>query len=394
MSDISSALYNIYTPPGLSQSGYTGTGKVPKTLNWNFAIERELPSDTLLTVSYVGSISRHLIYLNMMNEPAYGSGWLPWTQDPTRTPAFNGTTTLPINYYRPYRGIGTMNLYGSGGSTNYNALQVQVQKRMSRKLSYGVAYTWSKAMGLGSTQWSWSNPWNRREYDYTRVSFDRTQVMTANFVYFLPSPGRNGNFLDHKGLRLVLNGWQVTGIVTAQTGTPVTFGHPGFATDGSNVALRWTGQPTFGPRAVVTNWRLPGSGMTELSQFNVNAIRPANIPSVGLDSGLGYWSNPTTFISSPEISFMKNVHLTEDGKKSIQLRVEAYNLLNHHDWTGRNMGATFQSPTNLTLTNLPTEIATQNAGGVYTQAGGRFGFGALNGAVTGRRIQLNMKVYF
>src|SRR5208337_1306870 len=132
-------------------SGYTGSGKIPLTINWNFAIERELPTAVLLAVSYVGSISRNMPYGEMLNEPAYGSGFLAANQDPTVTPKFDGTTTLPINFYRPYTGIGTLNIYATGASSNYNALQVQAQKRMSKKLSYGIAYTWSKALGVGDS---------------------------------------------------------------------------------------------------------------------------------------------------------------------------------------------------------------------------------------------------
>jgi hypothetical protein len=394
MADINSSLYTLVAPPSLSQSGYAGSGKIPKTLNWNFSIQRELPNATMLTVSYVGSISRHLIYLNMMNEPNFGAAWAPWTQDPTVTPKYDGTTTLPVNYYRPYAGISTMNLYSSGSSTNYNALQVQLEKRMSRKLSYGVAYTWAKAMGIGDQQWSWTNTFDRRKYNYGRLAYDRAHVMTANFVYHLPKVGKNGNFLDHPGIRLALNDWEVAGLVTAQTGTPNSFGF-GFSGGVSNQNRQWTGQETYGPRPIIGDWRMPADKMNDYQQFNVAAIQPAKIPSVGLESGpSGYWSSPITFLSSPEISFNKNVVFSQDGKRYVQLRVETFNLLNHHDYTGRNMGATFKSPTDLTLTNLPTAIATQLAGGVPTTAGGRFGFGALNGAASPRRLQVSFKIYF
>ena len=100
-------------------------------------------------LGYVGSISRHLIYQQPVNEPAFGTAWLPWAQDPTNAnPQYNGTTSLPTNYWRPYIGVGGVNSYTDGASSNYNSLQVKATKRMSRKLSFTFAYTWSKALGI------------------------------------------------------------------------------------------------------------------------------------------------------------------------------------------------------------------------------------------------------
>lgn len=383
ISDISSALYNIYTPPSFYGGGYTGTGKIPTTINWNLSIEQELPGSTLAKVAYVGSISRHLVSYSWVNAPAYGSAWLPQNQDPTvAAPKYDGTTSLPINYYRPYVGIGNISMFQTGGSSNYNALQVQLERRMSRKLSYGVAYTWAKAMGIGDFMWTWTNPFDARAYNYSRLPFDRTQVLTANFVYHLPKWGKGGNLLDHRGIRLALNDWELSGMVIAQTGTPTQFTFS-YSSGVSNLARQWTGNEEWGPRPYVTQWKL--SNPTDLQHFNVNAIQPAVIPSVGLESGLGYLSAPTTFFSSPEMTLMKNVVYSQDNRRYVQLRLEAFNAFNHHDYTGIGTNASFASPTNLTLTNLPLGVP----GGST-----RFGFGALSGAAAGRRLQISLKIYF
>ena len=395
MAAISSALYNLISPPDLSVRGYTGSGKIPLTTNYNFAIERELPLASLLTASYVGSISRYLPYADMENEPAYGSAWTAAAQDPTVTDKFDGTTTLPINFYRPYPGIGVLNIYATGSSSNYNALQVQVQKRLSRRLSYGVTYSWSKVLGVGDSASTSNNPFNRRAYNYGRISYDRTQMLTVNFVYFLPKFGKNGNLLDIPGVRLLLNDWQLGGLVIGQTGSPTQFGYPSYTNDSSNIAARWTGQPDLGPRPIVTNWQLPSSQMDDYHQFNTNAVLPANKPSVGLESGIAYWSNPATLLSSPEITMMKNVRLGKNERRYVQLRLETYNALNHHDYTGRNMTPNFYSTTDLRITNLPTGISTMlNPTTGASMNGGRFGYGALNGAANPRRCQLAIKLYF
>ena len=399
VSNISSALYNIFSPPSLSQNGYSGSGKVPKTIQWNFAIQRELPGANLLTVTYLGSIARHLIYQSRLNEPYYGAAWLPENQNPTVAPKFDGTTTLPLNFYRPYEGVSTLNLYGSGVSSNYNALQVQLDKRMSRTLSYGVGYTWSKTLGTSGDIWDGgTNPFDSRAYDYKRQSFDRTQVLTANFVYYMPKFGKNGNFLDIPGVRLVINDWQLTGFFTAQTGSPVTLGY-GFQNGASaGMGNLYTGQPSLGPRPYVTNWKLSGDQMDEFTQWNVGAIIPAVKGSVGLESGQNYWSNPATFWSSPEMALMKNVPFSKDGRRYLQFRLETYNTMNHHDYTGRGNSVTFYSPTDLRITNLPdgstNPMAYINPTTGVQSTGGRFGVGALSGAASPRRTQLSLKIYF
>ena len=80
-------------------------GHVPTVYNFHANLQRELPSQILLDVSYVGTQSRHLIEPMPFNALPYGSAWLPENQDPTLgTPKFDGTTTLPPNLYRPYPG--------------------------------------------------------------------------------------------------------------------------------------------------------------------------------------------------------------------------------------------------------------------------------------------------
>jgi hypothetical protein len=281
-----------------------------------------------------------------------------------------------------------VDLYESGGSANHNALQVQANRRMSRTLSFGWAYAWSKTLGLGDQIYTSPNQFNNRAYNYGRVSYDRRQILTVNFIYHLPKPASHGNILDHRGVRMLLNDWELSGLVTAQTGTPAQFSYG--ITGVSSLARVYTGSDRYGPRPLIFgNWQLPSSQMNELQQFNVGAIQPAIKPSIGLDSGQGYWSNPGTFWSSPELTLFKNFPYSHDNsRRYIQLRLETYNTFNHHDYTGRNMGATFRSATDFTLTNLPIGVST------ISNNGGRFGFGALNGAASPRRVQLSLKVYF
>jgi hypothetical protein len=386
ISDINSAQGTVMTPVGVT-GGYIGSGKVPLTLNWNFSVERELPYSTLMTVGYVGSISRHLVFGLPINDVPWGAAWRADTQDPSKTPLYDGTTTLPINFYRPYKGVGQLDLYSSLGSANYNALQISVNKRMSRRLSYGVAYTWSKSLGLGTEIWNSVNSFDARKYGYQRVGYDRTQIMTANFILNLPKPGSHGNFLDHRLTRMAFNDWKLSGLVTAQTGTPVSFTY--YINGVSSLQRSYTGNERYGPRPrFVSDWRLPSSQQTDFAAFNTASIIPASKPSVGLDAGLGYNSNPRTFLSSPELILFKEFPFSETNRQRyVQFRLETYNTFNHHDYNYLATNAGFRSATDFTLVNLPTGMSANGDGG-------RFGFGAKNGANSPRRLQLSLKIYF
>jgi outer membrane protein W len=104
----------------------------------------------LLDVAYVGSIGRHGLHGYDMNRPGFGSAWLPQNQDPTVTPKYDGTTTLPVNLYRPYQGHGSINMYQFGASSNYNGLQMSLNRRLGAGLQAGVAYAWSKSLGTAT----------------------------------------------------------------------------------------------------------------------------------------------------------------------------------------------------------------------------------------------------
>jgi hypothetical protein len=389
---ITSATTTVFSPPGGSV-GWIGSSKLPWTLNYNVSIQRELPYTIMAELGYVGSISRNMVYQQSINEPAFGTAWQPWAQDPTNaSPQYNGTTSLPVNFWRPYIGVGGMNLYTNGASSNYNGLQMKANKRMTRKLSFTVAYTWSKALGVSDNIYTALNAFNAKAYNYGRRGYDRTQVFNWSYIYFLPKFGKNHNLLDIPVVRLVINDWQLSGQWQANTGGPVSFNF-GFQNDSSNIAQRWTGNPDYGARPVVGNWRLPSNQVTDMTAFNTGAIQvplggPAH-PSVGLESGFNYWNNPTVFWSNVQTTMMKNIMFSKDNNhRYLQLRLETYNTFNHHDYNGYNLTGTFNSPANLTLVNLPYGIGPANANG------GRYGFGAKTGTNATRTMQAAVKIYF
>lgn len=367
-------------PQNLSGS-WTPEGYVPTTYNYNLTIQHKLPKSIVVDAGYVGSISRHLVQVAAYNEPGFGCAWRPENQDPLATvPRFDGTTTLPINYYRPYIGSGQINMYTTGSTSSYNALQISANRRSSRGLQFGVAYTYGKAIGVGDTIFETLHPTNVRQADYGRLGYDLRHMLTVNYIYTVPAVARPG-FLDYKIARLILNGWQLSGITTIQSGAP---GNVGYSIQGISAAelnRRTTGQERFGPRPVIlSNPNLSGN-RTDLRYFDTGVFRPAEKGSIGIDSGTNILDGPG--MNNWDISVFKNIPLGGDASRYMQLRLEMFNAWNHTQYMNVNRSAIFNAAG--LLTNLPTALG----GG-----GGRFGFGAVTAARDPRVIQLAIKAYF
>ena len=111
----------------------------PKVMSFNFGVQRELPGSVILDAGYVGTLGRNLnwrtINLNQLHEG-------------TRLNA--PQTTMNVNALRPYPGYGNINMNENGESSNYNSLQVSANRRQARGLSYGMNYTFSRALDTSS----------------------------------------------------------------------------------------------------------------------------------------------------------------------------------------------------------------------------------------------------
>ncbi len=216
LASIPSAASGAFFPQ--SVNGFDKAGQIPTTYNWNFTIQRELPYAILFDVGYVGSSSSHILYRYNQNSIAPGAAWLPQNQDPLNTnPKFDGTTSNQPNFYRPYQGYANAIAYGFGGNANYHSLQVSANRRFSNNLTFGLAYTWSKAMGTTNDDYTTNVPFNTHAADYDVLSTDRTHVFVVNWVYSLPKFVKS-NSAGGKIGGIFVNDWQISGIGTMQSG--------------------------------------------------------------------------------------------------------------------------------------------------------------------------------
>jgi hypothetical protein len=227
------------------------TGKIPTTYSYQFSVQTRLPWNMMLDTAYVGSQSRHQQDNRNLNWSAFGTTFSPQAVDPTVAGVSStrpiGTNVLPQNFEARIYGYSNINLYESQATANYNALQVQLQRRASHGLFVGVSYTFSKAMATALSGGTNDNSFVRpdqynRQANYAPASFDRKHVLAINYVYQAPR-FKWGNWLT----RLATDGWQLSGVTIAQTGMPIT---PGVSVQNSSNPIV-TGSYTEGWRPVV-----------------------------------------------------------------------------------------------------------------------------------------------
>jgi hypothetical protein len=397
--------------------GYARDGHLPTIYSMSLSIQRDIGFNTVVDIAYVGTLSRHLFLARQLNATPFGYLFTAAAQDPTQFPGgvvpadgdpsipqaykdsglkFDGSKALPANLLRPYPGLGGIRYQENVASSNFNSLQVAVNRRFSRGFTFSAAYTWSKAMGTAPGDGNFVNPYNTRLYDYRLLDFDRTHAFVATYVYDLPKLGtRFGNNRLTKGL---LDGWQISGITSLISGNPLELGVGigGGVNSNQRITGSWTepprfrlkGDPTRGPNGLV---------------INPDAFIIPELGSLG-QGERNYLRNPG--INNTDLSIFKNIPLgNPDSNRMIQLRVEAFNVFNHTQFSGIN------GTTNLVVPLGDGRFATGND--IFAQYGraiisnnirgqrasdansplGAF-FGEYNAARDPRIIQLGVKIYW
>ena len=323
-------------------------------MNFSLGVQRQIWG-TVLDAAYVGGLSRHLQVTRNLNSIGMYARFDPKNQDPTQP-----GRPLPDNFFRPYPGYGNLNMTQWTGTSNYNALQFSANRRYTRGLQFGVAYTFSKALGTASADGGTLSPYfPARSRNYGPLSFDRTQVLVINYMYDLPKVGAR---LGFKPARWVLDRWQISGITSFISGSAFT---PGFSTvDGEDI----TGSGEGATITVVGDPRLDKSERTYYRNFKTEMFRRTPSRSFG-NAGVGILRGPG--INNWDISVTKRVPLFSEARY-IQFRTEMFNAWNHTQFSGLFTSARFDLAGNQTDPN----------------------FGAYSSARMPRVIQLSLRVIF
>ncbi len=365
--------------------GLSGEGKVPTVYNYSFGVESRLPYQIVLNTSYVGSLSRHLLQNKNFNAIPYGTTYLPQNQDPTKVAssptAVLGSNAYDANFQRPYPGFGDITIHQFGASSNYNSLQVSANRRFQAGLLLGLAYTWSKALGVASGDGDFIRIDNLTRFaNYGPLNFDRRQNLIINYIYDTPKLSFAKNFVT----KAIFNGWQISGITAFVTGTPygVGFSIPGIG----NAQL--TGSNTEGAAIQVLGNPKTGSD-NPYHRINPAAFGEPQPGNIGLGAGRNYLTGPG--INNWDISLQKQFSIRE--RMTLQLRADTFNTFNHTQFggggsnnSGVNATLNYTSLTNSAITNLPFK-----ADGSVNNING---FGTVAQARDPRIMQLVVRLVF
>jgi len=311
----------------VSPRGWDPQYATPYVQQWSLEIQRQLLKDALFSIGYVGTKGTHLIGIVDINQVRPGLAAAAGLNPP------NGYITAAIrprlNILRPYRGYNAVNMILSQFNSNYHGLQMAMNKRFGKAGVANVAYTWSKNLTDNGSDRS-NAPQNSYDWkaDYGLAPLDRRHIFTASYVYPLPFFGN-----ARGALKYALSGWELSGIVTANTGLPATVtsslgNDPGGLGSVNNAASAAGGRPDAigDPNS--------GEGIRTLNKwFNTAAF--AEVP-IGQyrpgNAGRGIIRTPN--LARWDFSLFKEMPLHERFK--LQLRGEAFNVLNHTNLNAPN----------------------------------------------------------
>lgn len=352
----------LNSPLSLSPSSvnaYQTRFRPPTIYNWSFGAQKDIGSGTVVDVAYVASVGRHLLQQRNFNATPYGANFLSTSIDSTLA----GNRPLPPNFLRPFRGYADILYYEMSSTSNYHSMQMQVNRRFKRNLTYGLTWTWSKALDFADGAGTLNPFLDVRMRHYGKAGFDRTHNLTFSYDYKLPELRSQPAVI-----RGLAGNWEVSGITSFISGAPLGIGYSFVqATDITGAAGAGVDS-----RVILTgNPNLPKSERTYSRAFRTEVVQPPNAADFGIGNA------PKDPIRGPginnwDVSIFRNFPVSKDGERRVQFRFETYNTWNHTQFAGVSTGARFDA-----------------AG---KQVNGRFG--EYISARDARRIQLGLKFYF
>jgi hypothetical protein len=207
--------------------------------------------------------------------------------------------------------------------------------------------------------------------NYSYTDADRPHNFVVNFIYQTPKVAKGV-------LGVLANEWQVSGIYRYVSGRPyaINWSVPGYG------ANNITGGTDYPARVVVTCDPGKGSSGDPYKQIDTACFAPPQVGSNGYDSARYFVHAPP--INNIDLSLSKSFSIAKGAR--IEVRLDAFNALNHTQYTGVNNSVSFASLTDHTVTNLPYD----SSGTLVRQNG----FGTINGVAPPRTIQLMTRLTF
>jgi hypothetical protein len=307
----------VITPASVN----TFSGLIPWLRNYNgsLGIQHSLGFNTALSVAYVFNLGRDLNVERNLNPIPLGADFNPSNISPITGKALTQDGSSVERTVYP--GFQNIELEDFIGYSNYNALEVTLSHRLSNGLLFGMAYTYSKALGV--TAFDPLVP-NNNVRNYGPLGSDRRQNLQINYSYDLPGLSRNlQNSAFGKVAGAVVDDWTFSGLTSFQSGAPLQIG---LSVPGVDI----TGSGSEGARPnVVCN---PARNVPAGFMFNPSCFAmPGGYQSVGSASIGNEGTNPVYSggLNNWDMTLSKFIPIGLGESRGFQLQVQAYNVFNH-----------------------------------------------------------------
>jgi Carboxypeptidase regulatory-like domain len=428
-----------FTPGGQNGNGGViyvpaNSGRPADIQTWNLDIQRQVTNNLMVSVAYVGSKGTHLPALNVIpnqtnpsmvpflstfsteltvNSSCLAGAPPPAPQCPGAIAAgvklpyagFNG----PLNQiFRPFPQYGNFNQEDNSfspdrsGNSTYNAMQLQLNKRVSQGLTFLVSYTVSKNITdadsagpgvsgfIGTNSFIGENSYNRKA-EKAVSQLDTPQSLVMSFFYELPL-GHGKQFMNDSALKdRVFGGWYTSAILTYRSGTPTeVYGN----CQGTAGDVLFGGCNTTGAGARVNI--VPGVSQTNKSNFNPTTTPFWNPAAFSPATALTFGNEPRSLSSArafggrnEDLTIGKKTHLIGE-KATIDFQASFFNMFNRHIYsTPSNVfGPSLQTPFLPAGHIDPVTKKVDCAGPLAC------GFGAVTGSSGPRIIQFGLKISY
>lgn len=344
--------------PGMIDDRY---GESPYIQNWSFNIQRELPGKFVLDLGYVGTKATRLRIgeLQRMNQlpvsvlSDYGTKLnnnVRNAQDAAANgirypfPGFAGTVASALRQYPQVQGNQTVQIYGSPlGFSTYHALEMVLNRELSRSLTMYMNYVWSKNLANMDSSLIGDNDgpldYYNLKLEKTIAEYDQPHMFKAYVNYELPF-GKGRPLLQDAGkvVNTLAGGWSVAGVINYYSGTPMQFSGS-FPLSGG-----WNGATN---RLNVAPGNLKVSGFDK-SKFELSlATSPDNTyldkskfsdpAPLTMGAGAKRYAAARNFGNISENLTLTKTHPISERVR-FQLRAEFLNLFNRHQLGGINTG--------------------------------------------------------
>lgn len=261
------------------------------------------------------------------------------------------TQANPNIFFAPYQGWNSITMKENGATSHYNSLQANFRHTLKSGLTLETSYTWAHAIDNSSTVYfTGASPGGVDTSNMSRwygtSDFNRSQVLTVNFVYDLPFFTNSSNHFA----RSALGGWELSGIGTMMTGEPIDF-NCGVSGVGSGIGLgyRCNTLGTLAPNKTTVNDPTYGPSPGWYNPALVAQPTAGQLLANGEPGMFGYMGR--NILTGPgqnnwDIAMLKNFELPWlNGEHStLQFRWETFNTFNWTEWQGVNAGCASTTP--------------------------------------------------